>query len=901
MTIRNLDKLLHPRSVLLIGPLADAAPADRGPETRHARSLWRNLRSGGFRGPCLALDPAGGLLDGQPLPSRLEELPEGLDLALLCTPPDALADWVRALGARGTRAVIVSGGNPSPAQRQAALEAARPHQLRLLGPNGLGLQSPALGLNASAAHTQALPGHIAFISQSGTLVSAMLDWAKSRNFGFSHLVSIGERMDVDAADLLDQFAIEGRTRAILLYLESIDQPRKFMSAARAASRGKPVIVVKAGRSPGGQLAAVSHTGQLSGADIVFDAAIRRAGMLRVDTLQELFLAAQTLSQLHGHLRERLTVLTNGGGAGVIAADAAEHHGVPLHALDAALQARLAPLLPPGATPGNPVDLGADATAARQAEALEALLDDPETGSVLMLHAPAAGIDCTALAETLLPVARRHPGRVLGCWLGGAAMDEARSRFTAAGIPDHATPEDAVRALAMLRTWRENQAALMETPGLVQIAAPQRERAQAVIDRALAEGRELLDDEEAMALLKAYGVEVVATRRVAPEAAAVLAAAQSIGYPVVLKIASRDIVHKSDVGGVVLGLHDPQELEAAVAALLGRVRARAPQARIDALTVQAMVRRPHARELIVGASIDPLFGPVLLFGAGGTAVEVLADRAVALPPLNRALAADLVRRTRVARLLAGFRDHPPARLEAVYDTLIAVARLVAELPAIAELDLNPVLADADGALAVDVRVRIAAAGPGGREHFAIRPYPSAWVQTVVWRGRKLVVRPIRPEDEAAHSAFIQSLDPTDRRMRFFSTRRSAFAHVELARMTQIDYAREMAFIASTDPDPAKAQTLGVVRAITDPDNQAAEYAIVIRSELKGTGLGRLLMLRIIDYVRSRGTRRIVGEVLRENRGMLKLLGQLGFRAVRDPEDDELMRVTLELDGPPAPAP
>lgn len=427
-----------------------------------------------------------------------------------------------------------------------------------------------------------------------------------------------------------------------------------------------------------------------------------------------------------------------------------------------------------------------------------------------------------------------------------------------------------------------------------------ERAQAVIDRALAEGRELLDDEEAMALLKAYGVEVVATRRVAPDVGAVLAAAQSIGYPVVLKIASRDIVHKSDVGGVVLGLHDPQELEAAVAALLGRVRARAPQARIDALTVQAMVRRPHAQELIVGASIDPLFGPVLLFGAGGTAVEVLADRAVALPPLNRALAADLVRRTRVARLLAGYRDHPPARLEAVYDTLIAVARLVAELPALAELDLNPVLADADGALAVDVRVRISAARPGGREHFAIRPYPSAWVQTVVWRGRKLVVRPIRPEDEAAHSAFIQSLDPTDRRMRFFSTRRSAFAHVELARMTQIDYAREMAFIASTDPDPAKAQTLGVVRAITDPDNQAAEYAIVIRSELKGSGLGRLLMLRIIDYVRSRGTRRIVGEVLRENRGMLKLLAQLGFRAVRDPDDDELMRVTLELESPDAPA-
>ncbi|HKX94804.1 MAG TPA: GNAT family N-acetyltransferase, partial [Methylibium sp.] len=403
----------------------------------------------------------------------------------------------------------------------------------------------------------------------------------------------------------------------------------------------------------------------------------------------------------------------------------------------------------------------------------------------------------------------------------------------------------------------------------------------------------LGDADAMALLAAYGVPVVPTRRVAPDGDAAVAAAAEIGYPVALKIASPDILHKSDVGGVVLGLADEAALRAAVDALLARVRERQPAARLDGLTVQCMASRPRAHELIVGAHLDALFGPVLLFGAGGTAVEVLADRAVALPPLNRALAADLVSRTRIARLLAGYRDRPAAQLDAVHDVLIAVAALLADRPEVAELDINPLLADEHGVLAVDARVRVSAARPGGQARFAIRPYPAELAETIDWRGQRLVVRPIRPEDEPAHRRFIERLDPDDIRMRIFHTRRE-LPHSELARLTQIDYEREMALVAVEAADNGQeGDTLGVVRAVADPDNVDAEFAIIVRSDLKGRGLGRLLMQRIIDHARRHGTQRLIGDVLQGNRAMLDLAQSLGFTVDVQASDDEVVRLVLPL--------
>jgi acetyltransferase len=591
------------------------------------------------------------------------------------------------------------------------LDAARPHLLRVLGPNCLGLLSPHRGLNASFAHTDALAGEIAFISQSGALVTAVLDWAKSRRIGFSHMVSLGERADVDFGDLIDYLASDAGTRSILLYIESIEAPRKFMSAARAAARNKPVVVVKAGRAGHGVQAAASHTGALTGADIVFDAAIRRAGMLRVDTLQDLFMAAETLARFGKNRDTELTLMTNGGGAGVIAADAAALAGVPLHELGTDLRARLDAMLPATWSRANPVDIIGDAPIARYTATLQALLAEPSGSALLFMHAPTAIVRSDDIARACAPLLRQASGRVMACWLGDSAVAEARRIFVNAGVADYATPEEAVRAFALLTTYRRNQELLLEAPTASECGIPDVAAARELVDGALNAGREMLDEFEAKALLQAYRIPTVATRTSEPNAPAARAVAEAIGYPVALKILSPDISHKTEVGGVSLGLRSADEVERAADEMLARVRSLRPEARIAGLTVQRFVQRALAQELIVGSSVDPVFGPVLLFGAGGTAVEVLADRAVGLPPLNRVLAHDLVSRTRIARLLAGYRDHPPADLDAISDTLIALSQMLADIPELAELDINPLLADADGVIALDARVRVGRrAGP-----------------------------------------------------------------------------------------------------------------------------------------------------------------------------------------------
>jgi acetyltransferase len=884
LSIRNLDRLLEPRSVAVFG--ASDRPASVG------TTVWRNLRAGRFGGPVYAVNPKHSSLDGQRVFARASDLPCAPDLAVLCTPPATVAGLVAELGARGTRATIVMTAGLTAAQKQATLDAARPHLLRLLGPNCIGLMTPRLGLNATFAHTDALPGDIAFVSQSGALVTAMLDWAKSRGIGFSHLVSLGERIDADFGDLLDMLANDARTRAVLLYVESVEAPRKFMSAARAAARNKPVIVVKAGRGGRGARAAASHTGALAGSDLVFDAAIRRAGMLRVDTLADLFLTAQTLARFRGNTSDTLTIMTNGGGGGVMAADAAEAAGVPLADLDDRLLRTLDAALPASWSRGNPIDLIGDAPVERYTTTLSALLAEPDNGAVLFLHAPTAIVRSDDIARACAPLARATPDRVMGCWLGDAAVAQARQIFSAAGVPDYATPEEAVRAFGLLHTYRRNQQSLLEAPAARESAAGDHRAARSIIERAMREGRELLNEVEAKAMLAAYGVPVVPTRTTAPDAEAAVAAAREVGFPVVVKVLSRDISHKSDVGGVQLDLRDAAAVRDATARLLASVREQRPGAQLDGLSVQPMVRRPHAQELIVGASIDSGFGPVLLFGHGGTAVEVIADRALALPPLNRPLAAELVSRTRVSRLLAGYRDRAPAQQGAVLDVLIAVSQMLAELPELAELDINPLLADEHGVLALDARVRLSPTRPAGADRFAIRPYPVELVETVTWHGRRIVLRPIRPEDEAQHRAFIERLAPEDVRMRVFHARRE-LPRSELARLTQIDYEREMALIATEALPDGTAQTLGVVRAISDPDNVDAEFAIVVRSDLKARGLGRLLMQRIIDYASRRGTQRLVGDVLRENEAMLGLARCSGFTVDASRSDDGTVRVVRPL--------
>jgi acetyltransferase len=900
MSIRNLDALFRPSSIALIG-------ASRRPGTVGA-VLARNLFAGGFDGPVMPVNPEARSIGSALAYASVADLPVTPDLAVIATPPATVPGLIAELGARGTRAAVVvtAGFGAGPGQidgaalRQAMLDAAKPHLLRVLGPNCLGLMAPHHGVNASFAHISPLPGDLAFVSQSGAIATAVLDWATHRGIGFSHIVSLGDMADVDFGDMLDWLAADGRTRAILLYVEAVTYARKFMSAGRIAARTKPVVVIKAGRTEAAARAAASHTGALAGSDAVYDAAFRRAGMLRVFDLAELFDAVETLaSRLHVD-GDRLAIMTNGGGAGVLATEALGKSGGTMAELAAGTKARLDAALPPTWSHGNPVDIVGDATGERYARALDAMLADPGKDAVLVMNCPTAVADpieaARAVVRSVDEAATRDGVRppVLTCWLGEGAAAAARRLFAENLIPSYATPGQAARAFMHLARYRRNQKLLMETPpALPQDFAPDPVAAKAVIAAALAEGRTMLTEPEAKQVLEAYRIPVVRTRSVAADATAAAEAAASFPGPVALKILSPDITHKSDLGGVRLNLQGAEQVRAAAVEMLATIGKAAPDARRCGFTVQEMARKPDAHELILGIGQDRLFGPTILFGHGGTAVEVLRDSAVALPPLNGVLARDLMARTRVWRLLQGYRARPKADLDAVVLTLMKLSQLAADLSEVAELDINPLLADGQGVLALDARIRVQPPLPPGTPRFAIRPYPQHLVQHLTLRdGQAVTLRPVRPEDEPAMRDMLQQSSPDDIRLRFFGPMRK-FDHEFAARLTQIDYDREMALVAEAE-EGGRAVLLGAVRIIADPDNIAAEYGIMVRSDLKGQGLGYRLMTEIIAYARSRKLARIFGEVLRENTTMLRMVDELGFVREDVPEEPGLVRVTIVLD-------
>jgi acetyltransferase len=888
MTIRNLEYLFRPRSIAVIGA------SDR--EGSVGATVMRNLLEGGFAGPVYPVNLRRAMVAGRTAYPDVMKLPEVPDLAVIATPPATVPEIIDALGARGTRAAVVLTAGLARATdaqgrnaKQAMLDAARPWLLRILGPNCVGLLVPGIGLNASFAHTSALPGNLAFVSQSGGLTTAVLDWAKTRGIGFSHFVSLGEAADVDFGDVLDYLASDPATRAILLYIESITSARKFMSAARAASRNKPVLAVKAGRLPEGARAAASHTGALAGSDEVYDAAIRRAGMLRVGTVLDLFDAVETLARAKPAQGDRLAIMTNGGGPGVMATDALARAGGRLARLSPATLKRLDEILPPTWSRANPVDIIGDAPARRYVAALEALADEPEADALLFIHVPTAIVPAAEIARACVPAAKA--GRVLACWLGGGTLDEARRIFREAGIPTYGTPEEAVAGFLQLVEYRRNQQTLMETPSsILDNFAPDREAARRVVHAALDGGRELLTEPEAKQVLDAYGIPVVRTR-VASSAEEAARVASEIGFPVVLKILSPQVTHKSDVGGVALDLKSADEVRGAAAAMAQRLRRMRPDAELAGFSVQEMVARPRAHETIVGAALDSVFGPVILFGQGGVAVEVVNDRAVALPPLNAVLARELVSRTRISRLLDGYRDRPAANRQALHLALTQVSQLVIDLPEIIELDINPLLADEQGVIALDARIRVAPAATSGEERLAIRPYPRELEERVDFHGREILLRPIRPEDEPQHARFLERTSPEDLQLRFFHAIRY-FPHSQLARFTQIDYDREMAFIAVARDEAGSEETLGVVRAIADPDHTHAEFAILVRSDVKGRGLGMILMKKIVRYCRERGIGELTGDVMVANQRMIALARELGFE-IEPGESPDCLRVRLRL--------
>ncbi len=876
MSVRHLEFLFRPNSVAVVG-------ASNNPR-KVGSVVIRSLLRGGFAGPVMPVNPSQAAVAGVLAYPDVGSLPIAPDLAVICTPPPTVPGLVKELSDLGTRAAVVVAAGMSGATDDSGrplvetmLDAARQHCVRILGPNCLGLLVPGIGLNASFAHTDALPGRLAFVSQSGALCAAALDWARSNAIGFSHFISLGDSVDVDAGDVLDHLAIDASTRAILLYLESIDQARKFMSAARAAARNKPVLVIKSGRVEEGARAAASHTGALAGSDDVYDAVFSRTGMLRVYEIEELFDAAETLTRARRIQGDRLAILTNGGGPGVMATDTLVAGGGRLAELTPETIAQLDEVLPDTWSRANPIDIIGDAPGERYSAALEILLKAPDIDAILILHAPTAIASSGRAARSVVQTIQESglERNTLTSWLGGEKAQGARQHLRQAGVATYDTPEGAVRAFLHMVRYRRNQDMLMETPpSLPHEFVPRTSEAREVIEAALAEERADLTEPEAKAVLRAYGIPTVETR-VATDVGEAVELAREIGFPVAMKILSPDLSHKTDVGGVSLDLETPAAVQEAADAMEGRLKTLRPEARLIGFTVQEMARRPTAHELIVGALTDPVFGPVILFGRGGIAVEVIADRSIAFPPLNINLARELVSRTRVWRLLQGYRDRPPANLDAILLALIQVSQIVIDLPEVAELDVNPLLADQRGVLALDARIRVAPAPGTTTERLAIRPYPRELEESVKLRdGREVLLRPIRPEDEPAHNELVLRLTPEDLYYRFFGAVRK-MSHSELARFTQIDYDREMAFIATREGEGGRPETLGVVRAVADPDKTRAEFAILVRPDLQGQGLGSLLMEKVIRYCRQKKMEELSGQVLPDNSKMLSLAERFDF--------------------------
>jgi acetyltransferase len=869
----SLDVFFRPSNVALIG--ATDAEASVG------RALFTNLLNAPFRGRIFPVNPRRSEVLGVKAFPSIKAIPGTVDLAVIATPAATVPEVVRECGEAGVAgAVIISAGFREVGAEGAALERAVREEatksgIRVVGPNCLGVMSPFSGLNATFAANYASPGNVAFVSQSGSLCTSVLDWSQRNGLGFSAFVSAGSMIDVGWGDLIDYLGSDPHTRSILLYIESIDDARRFVSAARAVAQTKPVIVVKAGRSEATARAAASHTGAMASSDKVIDAVFRRCGVLRVNRIADLFYIANTLSKQPRPTGKRLAILTNAGGPAVLAADALIESGGELAPLTEATLNGLNEFLPPHWSHGNPVDVLGDASPERLERALDLVVRDPNADGAIVVVTPQGMTSCTRLAEALARLKLPANKPVLASFMGGAGVAGAVDVLERRGIPNFPFADTAARAFASMWRYTDNLRALYETPSQVERLPENKDEARRIVQNVRATGRLLLTEFESKRILELYGVPPVPTRFAGSIDEAEAAAAE-LGFPVVLKLQSETITHKSEVGGVRLGLRcqeDVRETYRSLAAIPG----------FGGVTVQSMANRSQGYEVILGSMTDPQFGPVLMFGTGGEFVEVYQDTAMGLPPLNTTLARRLMERTRVHKALQGIRGRQPVDFEALEEALVHFSTLVLDIPEIREIEINPLLVSADGVVALDARILLFAAGES-IPRSAIRPYPSQYTwQAELRDGSTAVIRPIRPEDEPSIARFHTTLSDRTVYSRYFGFLKLSdrIAHERLTRVCFVDYDREIALVAEQD-----GTILGVVRLVREQNGETAEFAIVISDSLQRSGLGTQLMRRILDVARAEKIRVVDGLVLPENRGMLRVCEKLGFSSEYRPRDEAM---------------
>jgi acetyltransferase len=889
MPIRNLNKIFRPRSVAVIG--VSATPGKVG------HTVLENLLSAEFPGRIYPINPKGGEFHSLTAYKSLEEIPDSVDLAVICTPAKTVPGLIHECGRKGVGGVIIlTAGFRELGPEGLALEmeiratAQQYDGLRLVGPNCLGVISTRAKLNASFANATPSPGRVAFISQSGALCTSVLDWARQVNVGFSHFVSVGNMLDVGMDDLIDYFAEDDQTEAIIMYVESIHEPRQFVSAARAFTRSKPIIAYKAGRFAESAEAAASHTGAMAGVDAVYEAAFARAGITRVFGVAEMFDCAGLLARQSPPKGRRLAIVTNAGGPGVMATDALLAEQGSLATLSAETINKLNESLPEAWSRRNPVDVLGDATPERLKRALEIVEADGQVDAVLVVLSPQAMTDPSQCAQAVIDVSKKSPKPILAAWMGGVSMRPAIEALNQAQIPVYSTPEKAVRAFMYLVQYSRNRDTLYEVPREIPMEfSLDRQHLRIVFDTILSEGRDILSEGTSKALLEAYGIPVTRPY-VARTPEDAVEYARRVGYPAVLKVYSPDITHKTDVAGVELNLASGQAVAEAFERIVQNAKTARPDARVEGVTVQKMVSLPASRELIVGAMRDPVFGAVMLVGAGGITAELYQDRALELPPLSERLARRMLMSLRSWPLLEGYRGRPGVDVERLIEVMMRLSYLVADYPEIKELDVNPLVVSADEIVALDARIVLDHQAllhpPRPYAHLAIRPYPEEFVQRRTMKnGQTIVLRPIRPEDEPMWHQLLADCSAETIHLRFRCMFRSV-DHDVASRFCFIDYDREIAIVAEAEQN-GERMLLGTGRLVADADHSMAEYAVLVADPWQGIGLGSMLTDYCMEICQRWGVKKVVAEVARQNTRMIRMFEHRGFKLDYESPEQEIV--------------